>query len=283
MKWSIIFLLLHNLFFYCGIINSLYGSSTRIEHLYTLQDIITKAFKITFTMSSHEGFLLGAYRFMRALFVGSLLLCFCSWLGHIAFYNKKKSVSIAITTILFYILGGVFSYYSIHPSFFPAGFYREFMAVFFIGCGYFIKLRKDYLLHWTVALLSLLVFISCVFIHPTALGSGSSFYDWLIIPFSGISGFFVTYFLSKRITCFKFSRVLIYIGQNTLYILTFHFLMFKPAALLYSYVYDLDWHVIGCHPIAYQVHDNWFWIIYTLSSILLSLTFMQILKKIKLA
>lgn len=284
LKWSLTFLVLHNLFFYFGIINSQYGSPTGVAHLYTLKEVVAKAFKIVFTMSSHEGFLLGAFWFMRALFLGSVLLCICSWLVYAIFKKRLgKKIAIVVIATLFFILGGVCSYYKVHPSFFPAGFYREFMAVFFIGCGYLIKNGKEYLDRWPFALVSLIVFIVCVCIHPTALGADSSFYDWLIIPISGISGFSVIYFLSKRITSHKFSNALIYIGQNSFYVLTFHFLMFKPAALLYSFVYDLDWHVIGCHPVAYQVKDNWFWIIYVISSLLLSLAFMQILRRIKLA
>ena len=278
LKWSIIFLILHNVFFYCGIINSQYGSSTRVEHLYTLQQILSKFFKIAFTMSGHEGFLLGAYWFMRALFVGSVLFCFFSWL-----FSRflKTNTAIATASVFFAILGGGCSYFNVHPNFFPAGFYREFMAVFFIGCGWFIKNKKDFLCHKSVVFVSLIVFISCIIIHPTSLSSYASFYDWIIIPFSGISGFVLTYYLSKQI--FIESKLLNYMGRSSLYILTFHFLMFKPAALFYSFVYDLDWHVIGCHPVANQIHDNWFWIIYTLTSLFFSLSVMQILRKMKVA
>ncbi|MBQ3636191.1 MAG: hypothetical protein II951_11340 [Bacteroidales bacterium] len=65
--------------------------------------------------------------------------------------------------------------------------------------------------------------------------------------------------------------VLRHIGTRTFYILTFHFLMYRPASLLKAYIYDLDWGVIGSHPVIHTYKDNYFWIIYTISSIALCL------------
>jgi fucose 4-O-acetylase-like acetyltransferase len=126
--------------------------------------------------------------------------------------------------------------------------------------------------------------IICVAINPTSMSSKATFCDWLAIPFTGISGFVLTYYVSKQITkCNNIFRdSLIYIGKNSFYILTFHFLMFKPAALLYAYIYNLDWHVIGCHPVPMQINNNWSWIIYSVTSLALSLILMEILKKLKI-
>ena len=105
----------------------------------------------------------------------------------------------------------------------------------------------------------------------------------MVLPFTGISGFILTYYISKQIIRYNIIRsALIYVGKNTFYVLTFHFLMFKPAALLYSYIYNLDWHVVGCHPVAMQIKDNWFWIIYSVSALFFSLLLMEILKRLKI-
>lgn len=57
--------------------------------------------------------------------------------------------------------------------------------------------------------------------------------------------------------------------------------MFKPAALFYSYIYNLDWHVVGCHPVAMQIKDNWFWIIYSVSALFFFIAFDGNPKEIK--
>ena len=66
-------------------------------------------------------------------------------------------------------------------------------------------------------------------------------------------------------------RRIVLIGTRTFYILTFHLLMYRPASLLKAYIYDLDWGVIGSHPVIHTYKDSYFWIIYSVSSIALCL------------
>ena len=176
------------------------------------------------------------------------------------------------------------TFYNIQIPFFPQGGYREAMAVFFLGCGYVIKQKNSYLCHPYVILASLVILIMSVTINPTSMRSNATFGDWFTIPLTGISGFVLTYYISKQITkCNNiFSKSLIYIGKNTLYVLTFHFLMFKPATLLYAYIYNLDWHVVGCHPVPMQISNNWFWIIFSVTSLAFSLLLTEILKRLKI-
>ena len=282
LKWSVIFLILHNFFYYCGILNSLYGNSEGLcSQLYSMKEIIYKFLDISLRMTNYEVFILGAYWFMRSLFVGCLVLCFGTWIVNKVVKSKKKSI--AIVLIMSCFIGGVMKYFDIWIPYFPQGGYREVMAVFFLGCGYFIKQSDSYLCRSYVILASIVIFITCVIVNPTSMSFKSTFEDWMVLPFSGISGFILTYYISKQIIRYNIIRsALIYVGKNTFYVLTFHFLMFKPAALLYSYIYNLDWHVVGCHPVAMQIKDNWFWIIYSVSALFFSLLLMEILKRLKI-
>lgn len=106
LKWSYIFLLLHNLFFVFGIINASYGSSTgNCAKFFSLYDIAIRIPAIAFSMNGFDNYLLGAYWFLRALFLGCLLLCFCSWLVNKVV--RSKATSIAIVAVLFCLVGGV--------------------------------------------------------------------------------------------------------------------------------------------------------------------------------
>jgi fucose 4-O-acetylase-like acetyltransferase len=78
----------------------------------------------------------------------------------------------------------------------------------------------------------------------------------------------------------KTADCLSYIGRQTFYIMTFHFLMFKPASLLKAYIYGMDWKMIGCHPVIPPKGDNWYWIIYTITSLILSLGMARIMESI---
>ena len=57
-------------------------------------------------------------------------------------------------------------------------------------------------------------------------------------------------------------------GDNSIYVIIFHILFFKPASYLKTVMWDLDWKMIGCHPVIYG-HNEWFWLVYTAVSLLL--------------
>ena len=70
-KWSLFFLLLHNLFFYLDIYNGEYGFKGNVSELYTLRDYAVHAFNIITRMSDQEQ-LLGGFWFLKSLFWASL-------------------------------------------------------------------------------------------------------------------------------------------------------------------------------------------------------------------
>lgn len=105
-KWCFIFLLLHNVFYSIGILNSSYGFNGYVNHWYGIKDMAVHAVDFTFRMNGYDG-LLGAYWFVRSLLWGSLLLCFFSAL--IKKTTKlRKSICIVCVSIVFGILGGTF-------------------------------------------------------------------------------------------------------------------------------------------------------------------------------
>ena len=104
-KWCIIFLLLHNVFYSVGFLNNSYGSSDSVSHFYSIKNMAVYLLDFTFRMTSYEGYLLGAYWFVRSLLWGSLLLCFCSALLSKVTHIKKQTCILSVAAI-FGILGG---------------------------------------------------------------------------------------------------------------------------------------------------------------------------------
>lgn len=312
LKWSLIFLLLHNVFFYFGIQNSMYGNiDGATPHWYSLKEMGRNVINIVLRMRDYDPFVLGAYWFLRSLFVGSIVFLFSSWA--VSRLVKSKDMCIAIVMVLSCLAGGVMTYTGIHIPLVPQGGFREVMTVFFLGCGYFIKQYEDKSVCSGIAdrsfpptaksenfqrgsqnnpcqsgirgnfivATAILLFVVCVTIHPTSMSYKAIFKNWVVLPFTGVSGFVLLYKLSSYISRKrKMGDILAYVGQNSFYILTFHFLMFKPVSLLKASYYGLDWHYISSHPVIHQVKDSWFWIIYTLVSILLSLLLMEIIKRL---
>lgn len=71
-KWSLLFLLLHNVCFHLHLYSDLYGWKEYVSHLYTPHEFLHLAKCVVFKMNGHEQ-LLGGYWFMNALFFGSLI------------------------------------------------------------------------------------------------------------------------------------------------------------------------------------------------------------------
>jgi fucose 4-O-acetylase-like acetyltransferase len=114
LKWCVIFLLLHNVFYSVGILNGFYGSNGVVNHEYDIKEMATLAIDFTFRMTRYEG-LLGAYWFVRSLLWGSLLLCFSSALM-CRLTKLNKTTCVSSVAVIFGIMGGQFLFliYTFH-------------------------------------------------------------------------------------------------------------------------------------------------------------------------
>ena len=74
LKWSLVFLVLHNLWFDLGILNEQYGNWTGgVTHPYTWRQFFQRLFMIVTSMSGYDEFMAGAFWFFRGLLVASIL------------------------------------------------------------------------------------------------------------------------------------------------------------------------------------------------------------------
>lgn len=279
--WSVVFLLLHNLFYKVGIINSLYGTqSGTTSHWYPIKEILLSFVDIVTRMNSYEQFLLGAYWFLRSLFIGSILFCLVSFLFSKICKTTKQAV--LCSTTIFLLLSGLLKFFSITIPLIPQGGYRELMAAVFLGIGFLIHQEPtiSFLKKVPCIILSMAIFIFCLWLHPASMETSAKFIDFAIIPFSGTAGFIIILYLSsllnKLFTGSWISRFLVYVGNRTLYILTFHIIAFKPAAYLETLIRNLDWHMIGCHAVIPRA-NGWYWVVYTISALFISLVLEKII------
>ena len=272
---SIAFLLLHNVFFNIGIINDSYGNRTgEVSYLYSAQEIISRALHIVFRMDKYEFFLLGAFWFLRALFMSSLILCFGTWtLNRIheaifSTHNATTSRSIMLLSLFCLLCGGIIKYKNISIPYIAQGGYREMMGVFFLGAGYFMKQKIDVInRHANVMVLcACLVSVVLFVIHPASLKIKSDYIDWAIIPFSGIAGTYIVYYISRYWSRYESSKWIAYIGKKSIWILVLHLLAFKVSELLEITVYDLPIQMIACHTVIPPL-DNWFFVVHTVVAV----------------
>lgn len=72
-KWSLLFLVLHNVFFYANIYSDVYGWKGIVSHLYGIKESLFCAAKIVIAMNETDQ-LLGGYWFIKELFIGAFVL-----------------------------------------------------------------------------------------------------------------------------------------------------------------------------------------------------------------
>lgn len=173
------------------------------------------------------------------------------------------------------------------------GGYREIMVVCFMAIGYIFRQVIDNKLFneiqkerfgtiLKICLPSFLLLILGSIFFPSSMTYRPDLWGNISLPFTGFAGFLLLYFFSiwlqKQENILK--QLLIYIGDNTLYIFAFHLLAFKLVSIFKVVILNLPWKMIGGHPIVIEGsgHD-FFWLIYLLVGICAPLVWIWVYRK----
>lgn len=261
-KWQLLFLLLHNIFFALNIYNREYGFRGVVSQEYGLMESLKNALFIVTTMSHGEQ-LLGGFWFLKSLFVGSMFFFFFTKIGLcIERGGKKHNVDyfvgtvLVAATLLFGFVGKSIPFVGIDV--------KDFMAGFFIWSGYM------YCKHvctfdnrwWFIVAAAFLVaigveFWQCSMLHLTFV---------LIIPYmiTALIGTLMVLGISRLVaSCDNLlRRFLVFAGDNTLDILIWHFLSFKMVSLLLILIYGLPITRLAEFPVIEEYAYYGWWILY---------------------
>lgn len=274
-KWTAIFILLHNVFFYCGLIDSSHGYGGSVNHLYSLSEIFLKIVVAALTMFQVEDFL-GTFWFIKSLFVGGVLTLLCFSLFKVNCLKKGILVG-----VLLWLLAGIFIPFSQFDLIKKFGYilgYREFLAATFITIGLVIKQKQEVLDNKIIFIASLIVFVICQLVP--GMSFSQDYYSWCVIPPSGLSGFIVFYRVSIWLCDIfrNFAKVFSFLGNKSFYVMMFHFLMFKPFSLLLIKIFGLNQNLLAEFPVIKM--GGFYWVGYCLSSIILCLLMSVIINRI---
>lgn len=267
-KWSMIFLLLHNVWFNFGILNEQYGNWTGgVTHPYTIHNALQRAVLILTGMSGYDEFMAGAFWFFRGLFVASILF--------ILIYKAIDSTGrfsptggilavcmLSLGFTAFHILSGV------KVNVLAGGGWRETWGIFFFGVGallshYIPAIRR----HWALFLMYFAILLVSAKLHFSGMNNSGKITDLVTLPLTGTIGFLAVHYLSSLIDARDgiLRRLLVFIGDNTLYVFVFHIISFKLVSLLKIWWYDLDPAQIGCHMVIhFNNHSDAFWVLYSI-------------------
>ena len=251
-KWGIVFLLLHNVFFYVNIYNGEYGFRGNVSQLYDWQEYASHLVHIVTRMSDNEQ-LLGGYWFLKSLFVGSII-------GYAVIRNVKSRLfgggSLLCMTILLAFLHKEMPYFGVGA--------REILASEFFVMGYYYKKSKCKVHEkWYVLPLGIIVITFGTHFYQATL---LNFKWWQVIPYGATAmiGTLMVFYVSKKIDRLQTvaSKWLVYIGNNTLTILTWHMLSFKIVNLIVIYAYGLPIARLAEFPVIEEYSQQGWFLLY---------------------
>lgn len=254
-KYNILFIALHNVL--CSI--HIYPESLRWgEHVYS--GILGNSIKIATHLQYSEP-LLGGFWFLRELFLGSVLAYFAMRL-------TGKYRKYAFSPLV--IIGVLFRHFDI--DIFPHHIAINFMVFYaaaFVAFGYTMKGVFKKIPNNKIVVLSLIIVtIVSAIVYPKHEVFNQTTLSMLPYLITSTCGTFMVLLLSKRITRMtSLASFFSFCGNNTLTILTWHFLSFKLISLAIVFIFGFPIECLSNHPII-QMPSFW-WVAYFFMGVLL--------------
>lgn len=253
LKWSLFFLLIHNVCFRLDIYSDEYGFIGRVSSLYIFSDFINHAISIVTKMTEHEQ-LLGGYWFLKSLFVGSLI-----------FYGTMKLLKGSkVGMFLLLLLSLLLVYMNWKIPYFHVG-HREFLAAFYLYCGH---LYKRYQLNWHHNIWMNIVFAVIVGIGSVYWPASMLSLTYVrMLPYvvTSIMGVLVILNIGQHLSQCEHSKIkqfLVYVGNYTFNVLTWHFLSMKLVSLMLIAIYGLPIKRLSEFPVIAEYAKLGWWIAY---------------------
>ncbi len=285
LKWSVAYLVLHNLWHSLGILNEKFGNwEGGVTHPYSWHSAMTRLVNIVFGMSGYDEFMAGAFWFFRGLLVASIgYLVLCRLLEK---STRITGIGATLTVMAIAVAFNAFRFANgLKISFIPNGGLRETWGIFFFGAGvlfrhYEPKIKQ----HWAVFLTCFLLIVGAGMLHTCGMNNNGQMRDLLTLPLTGAAGFIMVHQLSTFISLRGgiIARALTYIGDNTLYILCMHIPAYKIVSLMKIHYYGLDPAQIGCHMVVHHNNGDFFWILYTIAGVGLPLAAIALWRRLRL-
>lgn len=283
-RWSLFFLLIHNVLFPLGILSETYGNAGGgVTHPYTWQQFSQHAWSIVSNMSGYDQFLCGAFWFFRALLLASIgFLLMFKLLNHSAQLRDYKHTAWGVLFITLLLITWKTTTH-LNLTGVAQGGYRELMGMAFMTAGFLLKQYEVCdKLNWKTALTSgtILLLASCFF--PSSMVWNPNFTQFISLPLPAIAAFVMFTYISAWIDRHPglIKRTFAYIGEHTLYIFAFHLVAFKVVSALKVWFYDLPWEAVGGHPVVITPANNWIWVIlYLAAGVILPLLWLKSYRK----
>ena len=289
-KWGVFFLILHNLFFEVGFLSESYGNAQGgVTHPYNWTQAAQHLWSMVFNMSGYDSFMAGAFWFFRALFLANIAFIFLFKATRQLGKFKTSTLQVVSVIVLAFLLALWQASMGLHITGVAQGGYRELMGIVLLGIGFLLRRADETpdssIWHNPIIMLaaSSVVLMILTFVYPISMAAKpGSVLSVPILTVAGTAAFIWLRGLSEFILQLpeKYTQWLQFTGENSLYIFVFHLLAFKVASMIKVGVYQLDWAMVGGHPVVQHELGDGFWLLYIFVGVILPILPVWIWKKI---
>lgn len=289
-KWGVFFLILHNLFFEVGFLSESYGNAQGgVTHPYNWTQAAQHLWSMVFNMSGYDPFMAGVFWFFRALFLANIAFTFLFKATRQLGKFKTSTLQVVSVIVLAFLLALWQASMGLHITGVAQGGYRELMGIVLLGIGFLLRRADETpdssIWHNPIIMLaaSSVVLMILTFVYPISMAAKpGSVLSVPILTVAGTAAFIWLRGLSEFILQLpeKYTQWLQITGENSLYIFVFHLLAFKVASMIKVGVYQLDWAMVGGHPVVQHELGDGFWLLYIFVGVVLPILPVWIWKKI---
>ena len=285
-KWSVFFLVFHNLFFKIGLLNEQYGNwANGVTHPYDWFQFWQRLVHIVFSMGGYDEFLAGAFWFFRALLVSSIVFLIL----YLLLYGRHKWLTHSTVPIVIAVLAVGFAWFKVANGLKIAtivqGGIRECWGVLFFAMGVLYRRHESRIPeHWALTLLYATLLVGGAALGFQGMALKVNLRTVATLPVTGAIGFLMVHSVASWLNRHEgvVKRFLVYCGNNTLYIYVFHIISFKLVSALKIWYYGLDWGQIGCHMVIHEHSTtDLFWVLYTIVGTAVPLLGISLFRRLK--
>ena len=261
LKYTIIFVILHNIFIYFNIYEN-YGNTARYDIIDFARSILD-----CFLFRRHGEPLLGTFWFLKTLFLAEVMFILIGNLIN-RLTNCDLNIFMGFICFILFFIGMVLSIKKITIF---LNLERVFVSIFFIYLGYIYKIIEKNIKYKVDIFL---IFIAILLIETLKNNKvdmiSNEFSNPILFLLDSIIGIYCVFYIAKTINKkYKYKKVIIYIGKNTIIILALHLLAFKIVNFVQVIIYKEPYKLISAYPILH-FNRGW-WILYTIIGVLIPL------------
>ena len=255
LKWSLLFLLLHNTFRHLHITESV---------IYQKEDYIRQLIKMIF-MTDYE-LLTRPFWFIKELLFASILVATISFITS-RLSIKKRSELLFVIALLSSVISKL-----LPPIPLIGDCSLLCLSISYYYTGILIYKYKHLipLTFPTLILTFILLLFGSIFFKGTIDMRFTNVYNQIPYYILSITGIIMILCVSNKLETTKSVSILYYIGNHTMPILALNLLALKVGSLLKIWIYGLPIEQLASFTVIYD-YNSWYWLIYTIIGVAIPL------------